>query len=96
MNKYEIALVLSSKIDDEARTATLERLKHRVERSGSTITDIDEKGKQRLAYEILDMIEGYYYFVHFEGPDEAPQYIESHIRIYENVLRYLIVRQDEK
>ena len=96
MNKYEIALVLSSKIDDEARTATLERLKHRVARSGSTITDIDEKGKQRLAYEIQDMIAGYYYFVHFEGPDEAPQYIESHIRIYENVLRYLIVRQDEK
>ncbi len=94
MNKYEIALVLSSRIDDEARTATLERLKHRAERSGSTITDIDERGKQRLAYEIQDMIEGYYYFVHFEGPDEAPAYIESHIRIYENVIRFLIVRQD--
>ncbi|MCR5214980.1 MAG: 30S ribosomal protein S6 [Eubacterium sp.] len=94
MNKYEIALVLSSRIDDEARTATLERLKHRVERSGSTITDIDERGKQKLAYEIQDMAEGYYYFVHFEGPDEAPAYIESHIRIYENVIRFLIVRQD--
>ena len=94
MNKYEIALVLSSKIDDEARTATLERLKHRVERSGSTITDIDEKGKQRLAYEIQDMVEGYYYFLHFEGPDSAPSYIESHLRIYENVIRFLIVRQD--
>ena len=94
MNKYEIALVVSSKIDDDARTATLERLKHRIERSGSTITDIDERGKQRLAYEIQDMIEGYYYFIHIEGPDEAPQYIESHVRIYENVIRYLIVRQD--
>jgi small subunit ribosomal protein S6 len=94
MNKYEIALIVSSKIDDDARTATLERLKHRIERSGSTVTDIDERGKQRLAYEIQDMIEGYYYFVHFEGPDEAPAYIESHVRIYENVIRYLIVRQD--
>jgi small subunit ribosomal protein S6 len=94
MNKYEIALIVSSKIDDDARTATLERLKHRIERSGSTVTDIDERGKQRLAYEIQDMIEGYYYFIHFEGPDEAPQYIESHVRIYENVIRYLIVRQD--
>ena len=95
MNKYEIALVLSSKIDDEARTATLERLKHRVERSGSAITDIDEQGKQRLAYEIQDMLEGYYYFVHFEGPDEAPAYIESHLRIYENVIRFLIVKQED-
>ena len=94
MNKYEIALVLSSRIDDEARTATLERLKHRVERSGSTITDIDERGKQRLAYEIQDMLEGYYYFIHFEGPVDAPYFIERHLRIYENVIRFLIVRQD--
>ena len=94
MNKHEIALVVSSKIDDEARTATLDRVKKRVEKSGSTIIDVDEKGKQRLAYEIQDMLEGYYYFVHFEGPDDAPHFIERHLRIYENVIRFLIVRQD--
>lgn len=94
MAKYEIALFLNSRIDDDARTATIERLKHRVERSGSTITDIEEKGKQRLAYEIQDMLEGYLYFVHFEGPEDAPAYIESHIRIYENVIRYLIVKDE--
>ena len=94
MNKYEIALVLSSKIDDEASTATLERVKNRVAKSGSTITDIDDKGKQRLAYEIQDMLEGYYYFVHFEGPEDAPAFIERHLRIYENVIRFLIVKQD--
>ena len=41
MNKYEIALVVSTKIDDETVAATLERVKNRVEKSGSTITDID-------------------------------------------------------
>ena len=94
MNKYEIALVVSSKIDDEARTATLDRVKKRVEKSGSTIIDVDEKGKQRLAYEIQDMVEGYYYFLHFEGPDDAPAFIERHLRIYDNVIRFLIVKQD--
>ena len=94
MNKYEIALVLSSKVDDDVRTATLERVKNRVTKSGSTITDIDEKGKQRLAYEIQDMLEGYYYFLHFEGPEDAPYFIERHLRIYDNVLRFLIVKQD--
>ncbi len=94
MNKYEIALVVSTKIDDETVAATLERVKNRVEKSGSTITDIDERGKQKLAYEIQDMTEGYYYFIHFEGPDDAPYFIERHLRIYENVIRFLIVRQD--
>ena len=94
MNKYELALVVNSKIDDETRNATLERVKNRIEKSGSTIIDIDEKGKQRLAYEIQDMLEGYYYFIHFEGPVDAPYFIERHLRIYENVIRFLIVRQD--
>ena len=84
--KYEIALVLSSKVDDDVRTATLERVKNRVTKSGSTITDIDEKGKQRLAYEIQ--------VLHFEGPEDAPYFIERHLRIYDNVLRFLIVKQD--
>ena len=41
MNKYELALVVNSKIDDETRNATLERVKNRIEKSGSTIIDID-------------------------------------------------------
>lgn len=94
MNKYELALVVNSKIDDETRNATLERVKNRIVKSGSTIIDIDEKGKQKLAYEIQDMLEGYYYFIHFEGPVDAPYFIERHLRIYENVIRFLIVRQD--
>ncbi len=94
MNKYEIALVLSSKIDDEARTATLDKVKDLVAKAKGTVTDVDEKGKQRLAYEIQDMLEGYYYYLHFEGPVEAPAVIESNLRIIEPIIRFLIVRQD--
>ena len=94
MNKYEIALVVSSRIDDEARTATLDKVKELVAKAGGTVTDIDDQGKKRLAYEIQDMIEAYYYYVHFEGPVEAPQAIESTLRITEPVIRFLIVRQD--
>lgn len=94
MNKYEIALVLSSKIDDEARTATLDKVKDLVAKAGGNVTDIDERGKQRLAYEIQDMLEGYYYFLHFEGPVDAPASVESSLRIIEPIIRFLIVRQD--
>ena len=94
MNRYELALVVSSRIDDEARTATLDKVKDLVAKAGGTISDIDDKGKQRLAYEIQDMVEGFYYFIHFEGPVDAPAAIESTLRITESVIRFLIVRQD--
>lgn len=94
MGKYEIALVLSSKVDDETRNATLEKVKDLVAKAGGTITNVDEQGKKRLAYEIQDMLEAFYYFIQFDAEVSAPAEIESQLRIMDNVIRYLIVRQD--
>ncbi len=94
MNKYELAVVVNAKIEDDARTATIEKVKGYVERYGGTITNVDEWGKKRLAYEIQKMREGFYYFIQFEADATAPAEIERHVRIMENVLRYLCVRQD--
>ena len=94
MNKYELALVLSAKIEDEPRAALLERVKDLVTRAGGTITEVDEWGRKKLAYEIQKMSEGFYYFIRFDAESDAPAQIESRIRIMDNVLRYLCVRTD--
>ena len=96
MNKYELALVLNAKVEDDVRTATLEKVKGLVERFNGTITNVDEWGKKRLAYEIQKMKEGYYYFIQFDAEATAPGEIEQRMRIMDNVLRYLCVRQDEE
>lgn len=94
MNKYELAVVVNAKIEDDARTAAVEKVKEYITRYGGVITDVDEWGKKRLAYEIQKMREGFYYFIHFEAESSAPAEIERHVRIMENVIRYLCVRQD--
>ena len=95
MNKYELCVVISAKIEDDARADVLEKVKALVERAGGTISDIDEWGKKRLAYEIQKMNEGYYYFIHFEAEPTAPRQIEDRIRIVDDVLRFLCVSQEE-
>ncbi len=95
MNKYELAVVVSAKIEDDERAATVDKCKALIERFGGTITNVDEWGKKRLAYEILKMKEAFYYFIQFEAESTAPAEIESRIRIMDNVIRYLCVRQDE-
>lgn len=95
MNKYELALVLNAKIEDEERLALLERVKGYITRFGGEISDIDEWGKKQLAYEIQKMREGYYYFIHFTAESSAPGEIEDHIRIIDGVLRFLCIRMDE-
>lgn len=96
MNNYELALVLTAKGEDDERAALLERVKEYVTRFGGEIKDIDEWGRKSLAYEIQKMREGYYYFIHFSSASEAPAQIEENLRILDGVLRFLIVRQDEK
>ena len=94
MNKYELALVLTAKIEDDARAATLEKVKELVTRFGGSITDVEECGKKKLAYEIQKMREGFYYFIRFDADADCPAEIEKRVRILDNVIRYLCVRAD--
>ena len=95
MNKYELAIALSVKIEDDDRAALLDKVKGYIERFGGQITNVDDWGKRRLAYEVDHMKEAFYYFIQFDAEPTAPAEIENRIRIMENVVRFLIVRADE-
>ena len=94
MNKYELALVVSAKVEDEVRDAVVEKAKGYITRYNGVITDVEEWGKKKLAYEIQKMREGYYYFIQFDASAECPAEIERRVRIMEPVMRYLCVKQD--
>mgnify|MGYP001097073270 FL=1 len=63
MNKYELTLIVNAKIEDDARAATVEKAKEYITRFGGTVTEVEDWGKKRLAYEIQKMREGFYYFI---------------------------------
>jgi len=94
MNKYELALVVNAKVEDEVKLATVEAVKDLITRFGGTITNVDEWGKKRLAYDIQKMKEGYYYFIQFDAESTCPGEVEQRIRIMENVIRFLCIRRD--
>ena len=94
MNKYELALVVDAKIEEDVRTATVDKAKEYVARFGGTVTEVEDWGKKRLAYEIQHMKEGYYYFIKFDGDTNVPGELEQAVRIMDHVLRFLCVRQE--
>jgi small subunit ribosomal protein S6 len=55
MNKYELAVVVNAKLEDEDRAAVIERVKELIARFGGTVTDVEDAGKKRLAYDIQKM-----------------------------------------
>ena len=96
MNKYELAVAVSAKIEDDERAATIDKVKAYVERFGGQITNIDEWGKRRLAYEINDRTEGFYYLVNFKADSEFPKELERQYKITEGILRTIVIRKDEE
>lgn len=94
MNKYELALVVSAKIEDDARAEVVEKAKSLIERFGGVVTNVEDAGKKRLAYEIQKMKEAFYYFIQFDAESDVPVQVENRVRIMEPVIRYLCVRQD--
>ena len=94
MNQYELALVVNAKSEDDARAAVVESAKELVTRFGGAITNVEDCGKKRLAYEIQKMREAYYYFIQFDAEATVPAEIEQRVRIMDNVLRFLCIRRD--
>ncbi len=94
MSKYELCVVLSVKLEEEERAAALEKVQGYITRFGGTVTNVDEWGKRKLAYEIQKMKEGFYYFIQFDADAACPGEVEKHVRIMEPVIRYLCVKQE--
>ena len=95
MNQYELGVIVSARLDEEAQKVELERVSEFVTRFGGTIDKVDNWGRRKLAYPIQKQHDGVYSFITFSSESGVPAEIESRLRILENVLRFLIIRLDE-
>ncbi|MCL1998987.1 MAG: 30S ribosomal protein S6 [Turicibacter sp.] len=95
MNKYEMGVIVSARLEEEEQKAELERVTELITRFGGTIDKVDEWGKRKLAYPIQKQTDGVYTFITFSSESGTPAEITSRIRIMENILRFLIINLDE-
>ena len=66
----------------------LRKQKEYITRFGGTVTEVEDWGKKKLAYDIQKMSEGFYYFIQFDAAAEVPAELEQSVRIMDNVLRF--------
>ena len=95
MNKYEVALVLSSTLTDEGRAAELDVIKGYIDKYQGVVTDVDEWGKRKLAYEINYISEGYYVLMKFTSGADFPAELDRILGITDGILRRLITLRAE-
>ncbi len=96
MNKYELMYVIDTGLEENARKELIEKTSALIAANGGTVEKVEEWGKRRLAYAINYKTEGYYVLVNFSAGSEVPQEIQRVLQISEDVLRYLVVKLEEK
>lgn len=94
MNKYELALILKPNLEENELKSEFDGTIEFITSNGGQVDKVAEWGKRRLAYEIQKLTDGVYYFVNFSSEGDLPAEIEKRLRIRENVLRFLVVREE--
>ena len=97
MNRYEMIYIIDTGVEEAARKELIEKVSGLISANGGEVEKVDETwGKRRLAYAINYKTEGWYVLVTFKAPAELPRELERNLEIYESVIRYLIVKLEEK
>jgi small subunit ribosomal protein S6 len=91
MRKYEVMYILRTDLDQDAVQAAVEKFQSIINNGGEIIKH-DVMGKRRLAYEINKFRDGTYILVDFNGTPEVVAELDRVMKISDEIIRYLIVR----
>lgn len=94
MNNYEAVLIFKPDMSDQDRTELFDRFKAIIEENGE-VTNVDDWGKRRLAYEINYIREGYYYIVEFKSEPDHIREFERRLRLSDFIIRYMVIRKED-
>ena len=91
---YETMYILRPDIPEEEVENHLKKYSEILEKSGTEVLDSQMRGKRRLAYPIAKHKEGIYVQLSHTGDGQQIAILEKAMRLSEDVIRYLTVKQD--
>ena len=95
MNKYDLVLIFKPELSEEDRNTVFSRIQQVIDENGK-LEEVHDWGKRKLAYEINYIKEGYYYIVNFDLDPQFVKEIERRCRLFDQIIRYMVVRVDEQ
>ncbi len=94
--RYEAVFILSSDSDEGKKRDILDRLDGVVEKGGGVRIKREDWGVRRLAYPVKNQLKGHYFLLDFVGTAQIVAELERHMRMLEDVHRFLTVKTDDR
>lgn len=93
---YELVVVTGADDSDTDRKNQLNQIEKLITAEKSEVENVQDWGKKSLAYPIKKQSHGHYSLITFKGNPNTPQAIKSKLNLNEEILRYMVVRTEEK
>ena len=93
MNKYETVFILNTKIDDEQKRNVLNKIEEYIV-TNAKMTDIQNIGVKKLAYDIKGEMLGDYYWINFLANDTFVNKLEKFYKKTAEILKFIVVRKE--
>ena len=94
MRKYETVLMWSASLSEAELKKETGKVQEIVTKGEGELTGFDDWGRRQLAYLINKESEAVYHFVHWTGSSEVKLAIDKMLRINDNCLRHLTLKDD--
>ena len=94
--RYETVFILPSDSDEGKKRDILDRLDGVVEKGGGIRVKREDWGVRRLAYPVKNQPKGHYFLLDFVGTAQIVAELERHMRMLEDVHRFLTVKTDDR
>ena len=91
---YETMYILRPDMSEEQVDQSITKYQDLLKEHGAEILEIQHRGKRRLAYEIQKLRDGIYIQMNYNGNGEGVKTMERAMRIGDDVIRYLTVKQE--
>src|SRR5258708_37289430 len=96
MNKYELVIVMDGKATSAKKKSETEKIEKLVKEVKGKVTEVKDWGTKELAYKIKKLDTGAYLIFQLELEGAGAEEIGSKLRLNDELIRYLLVRKEEK
>lgn len=90
MSNYEILLILNPGLGEAVVNEKLELFSKWIKELGGSIISVDNRGVERLSFEVNKTTQGHFILVKFEVSPDKVDFLRKEIRLEENIWRYML------
>ena len=95
MNKYEALFIINPSIEDAGIKELIQKFSDLINSNGK-VESVEEIGRKKLAYPVKKNSEGFYALINFESDGTIISELERNFRITDEVIKFIVIRKDEK